>query len=259
MAGAGAGVILRAVEMGEGPPVALLHGLFGQARNLAGLQRGLAAGRRVIALDLRNHGDSPHAPVGGYGDLAADVAETLDAMGVLPCAVVGHSMGGKTAMRLALDAPDAVTRLLVADIAPIPYPSHFGAYAHAMRAIPLAAGLTRGAADAALAPVVADPAIRAFLLANLRTGPAPGWRCGLDEIIAGLAPIEGWDATGTWDGPALLVRGARSDYVPDSARPAIRALFPSARIATVKAAGHWLHVDNPAGFLAVVSTFVPAA
>ena len=115
-------MILNGTELGSGPPVALLHGLFGSAANFGTVQKRLAERYRVIALDLRNHGTSPHAPFMSYPAMAEDVLETLRARNALPCALVGHSMGGKVAMAAALEAPGAVSRLLVADIAPAIYP-----------------------------------------------------------------------------------------------------------------------------------------
>jgi pimeloyl-ACP methyl ester carboxylesterase len=249
-------MILRAVEQGEGRPVALLHGLFGRAANFGAIQKRLAATRRVIALDLRNHGDSPHAPSMTYAAMAEDVLETLRALRALPCAVVGHSMGGKVAMAAALEAPAAISRLVVADIAPVRYRTGFRDYADAMRAIPLQPGLTRAQADAALAPVVEDARVRGFLLQSLRVGAAPGWRIGLAQIAAGLADIEDWVAPEDtrYAGPALFLGGDRSDYIREEYRPAIRLLFPAARFATLRDAGHWLHADNPDGFLAVVDS-----
>jgi pimeloyl-ACP methyl ester carboxylesterase len=253
-------MILHAIEAGPpaAPPVVLLHGLFGQARNFGAVQRALAARFRVIALDARNHGDSPHAAGMDYPTMAADVLETLQARGALPCALIGHSMGGKTAMRVALDSPDALTRLLVADIAPVSYPSHHGAYVAAMAALPLTPGLTRAAADAALSAAIPDTLMRGFLLQNLRPGAAPAWRNGLAEIAASLPALESWPESDAapWPGPALFVRGERSDYVPPDVRPAIRARFPAARFVTIKQAGHLVHTDAPAVFLALVESFL---
>jgi pimeloyl-ACP methyl ester carboxylesterase len=248
---------LACTERGDGPPVLLLHGLFGQARNLASLHARLAETHRVAAFDLRNHGASPHAPGMAYPTLAADIAETMQAIGMPTAAVIGHSMGGKAAMRLALDAPRHVARLLVADIAPIRYPGEFAAYAAAMRAIPLTPNLTRAQADAALVAAIPDPALRGFLLQGLQPGPTPGWRIGLDEIAAALPDILDWPAPhATYAGPTLFLAGARSPYITAAAHPAIRALFPHATIATLPDAGHWLHVDNPAGILAAVQSFL---
>jgi pimeloyl-ACP methyl ester carboxylesterase len=251
-------MILHATSRGEGPALVLLHGLFGQSGNFGAVQRRLAAGgRRVVALDLRNHGASPHGPGMDYATMAEDVHATLAHLGLLPCAVLGHSMGGKTAMVLALRHPQAVSRLCVADIAPVRYRPHLVTYAVAMRDMALSPGLTRAAADAALAPVVADAGERAFLLSNLILGEAPRWRIGLDAIIAGMDDIQDWPEMGAvpYGGPTLFLAGARSRYVRPEHRPAIAALFPAARFVTLKNAGHWLHADDPEGFLAVLEAF----
>ncbi|MGE0226467.1 MAG: alpha/beta fold hydrolase, partial [Acetobacteraceae bacterium] len=176
----------------------------------------------------------------------------------LPAAVIGHSMGGKTAMQLALLWPDAVSRLCVADIAPVAYAPRNQPIAEALRAIPLDAPLTRAQADAALAQAVPDAGLRAFLLGNLATGPHPSWRIGLPEITAALPDLEGWEtpAGRSYAGPTLFVAGARSDFIRTDHRETIRSLFPAARFVTVKNAGHWLHADNPAGFLGVLEAFL---
>ena len=248
-------MLLATRIVGEGSPVLVLHGLFGSARNLTGLTRALAASHLAIAMDLRNHGDSPHDPAMDYDTMAADVAETMAAHGIEAADIAGHSMGGKVAMRLALRDPARVRRLVVADIAPVAYPSHFGAFTRAMLAVP--PGASRSEADALLAPDVSDPAIRGFLLHNFR--PGTGWRIGLREIAAALPRVETWDATaGHFDGPTLFVTGARSDYVLPEHRAAILGLFPAARFVAIKDAGHWLHAEQPAAFNATVTSFLAA-
>jgi esterase len=251
-------VILHVVERGAGKPLVLLHGLFGRATNFGTVQRALAAKFRVLALDLRNHGASPHVAAMNYPAMAKDVLETLRERKALPCALVGHSMGGKVAMTMALQTPNAVSRLVVADIAPVPYVHGLGAYAEAMAAIPLDARLNRAVADAALADVVPDPAVRGFLLQNLRFGAAPAWRIGLAAIAAAMPDIEGWPQpeSGPYPSPVLFIAGARSDNILPEYRLAIRALFPAARFVTLKDAGHWVHADNPAGFVAVLEAFL---
>jgi pimeloyl-ACP methyl ester carboxylesterase len=250
-------MILNATQAGNGPPVVLLHGLFGAARNWGAIQRPLAQRFHVIALDMRNHGASPHAPGMRYTTLAEDVRETLDSLGLTQVALVGHSMGGKAAMALALADPGRVGRLLVSDIAPVAYQHGNAAIAQAMQAIPLSPVLTRQQADAALAPTVPRPDVRAFLLQNLRFGPGAHWRIGLGEIAAAVPDLEGWPAVpGIYDGPALFVTGANSDYVQAEHRPVIREMFPRARFVVVKGAGHWVHADNPAGFLSVIEAFL---
>jgi esterase len=251
-------VILAGSELGSGQPVALLHGLFGSAANFGSVQKRLAERHRVISLDLRNHGASPHAPFMSYPAMAEDVLESLRARNALPCTLVGHSMGGKVAMAAALEAPGAVARLLVADIAPVAYPPLYRGYAEAMAAVKLTAELTRVAADRALAPVVESPAVRAFLLQNLRFGPQPSWRIGLESIANALPVIEAWPKLdeNAYLGQTLFVAGARSDYIKPEHRPIIRELFPAARFAVLKNAGHWLHADNPEGFVSLIEAFM---
>ncbi|MBR0644864.1 alpha/beta fold hydrolase [Plastoroseomonas hellenica] len=242
---------LNAVDAGTGRPVVLLHGLFGAAQNWGTVQSALASLARVVALDLRNHGAAPHDPVMDYAAMAADVAETMTALGIPSAAVLGHSMGGKVAMALALAAPERVERLVVVDIAPRRYGPSNRTIAAALQALPLEHSLTRKAADSALAATIAEPGMRAFLLQNLRFENPPYWRNGLDEIAAAMPVIEDFPELGaTYAGPVGVIRGSRSDYVRDEDWPAIRALFPAATLTAV-AAGHWVHAENPAGFLEV--------
>jgi pimeloyl-ACP methyl ester carboxylesterase len=241
--------------------VVLVHGLFGAARNFGAVQRPLAATRRVIALDMRNHGDSAHASGMDYDKMAADVLETLASLGALPCVLIGHSMGGKVAMRVALTQPASVVRLLVSDIAPVTYSPASADYAAAMAALPLTPGLTRAAADAFLADAVPEKGVRAFLLQNLSFGERPHWRIGLSEIVAAMPDIGGWPdlpAGTAYAGPTLFVSGALSDYIQPAHRPLIRTLFPAARFVAVRDAGHWVHADNLAGFMGVLEAFLAA-
>ena len=251
-------MILHAAQLGQGRPVALLHGLFGQIGNFSTVQKRLAAEHRVIALDMRNHGASPHVTGMGYPDMAADALETLRTLDADPCTLIGHSMGGKVAMAAALAAPASVAALVVVDIAPVPHPPSRLAFADAMRALPLTPGLTRAQADAHLAAVVEAPGVRGFLLQNLRLGAAPAWKIGLDQIAAAMPDIEGWDVAGCYPGPTLFVAGGRSDYIRPEHRPIVRALFPAARFVTLKNAGHWVHADDPDSFIDVLTAFLRA-
>jgi esterase len=250
-------MILHATDIGEGPPAVLLHGLFGTASNFATIQKRLAAGRRVLAFDLRNHGRSAHDTAMTYGLMAQDVMDTMHAHGLEQAALVGHSMGGKVAMQAALRMPQRVTRLLIADIAPIAYPPRYRAISEAMLSLPLRPDLTRAAADQWLSEAVPDPAVRSFLLSNLRFGASPAWRIGLAEIASALPEIEGWSALGVYEGPTLVLRGERSDYIQTEHRPLFRALFPHARFATLRDAGHWLHAEQPEAFIRTVDAFLP--
>ncbi len=244
---------LRTHVSGAGSPVVLLHGLFGSARNLGSLARALTPNHRVLAMDQRNHGESPHHPAMDYPTLAADVLETMAAADAVPAVVLGHSMGGKTAMQLALSSPQALTCLLVADIAPVAYSSHFGGYVPAMMAV--RPEMSRAEADTALAEAVPDAGVRMFLLSNFR--PGLGWRVGLAEIGAALPAIEGWSGSaGRYGGPTLFITGGQSAYVRPEHHATIARLFPNARFATIENAGHWLHTEYAAEFAAIVRDFL---
>ena len=250
-------MILHSHAVGEGPASVILHGLFGTASNFATIQKRLAVGRRVVTMDLRNHGRSGHDPAMDYPTMADDVLQTMDQLGLPQAALVGHSMGGKVAMHAAMRQGERVERLLIADIAPVANPPRYRGIADAMLALPLAAGLTRADAEAALADAVPDTAMRQFLLSNLRFGTAPAWRIGLAEIAGALPAIEGWSGAGRYDGPTLVLRGDRSDYIGPDDRARFRALFPDARFAALRDAGHWLHADAPDAFVATLDAFLP--
>jgi pimeloyl-ACP methyl ester carboxylesterase len=255
-------MILDATEAGSGAPVVLLHGLFGAGQNWGAIRAALAPRFRVITPDLRNHGASGRDADMTYAAMAGDVAATMDALGIPRAAVLGHSMGGKVAMALALAHPDRVARLVVADIAPVRYPPALRGYVAAMQAIPLRPGLARREADAALAATIPEAGIRAFLLQNLRfEADPPAWRLGLDQIAAAMPAIEDFSPPlgARFDGPVLVLAGERSGYIRPEHHALFRALFPAARFATVPQAGHWVHAENPSGFLALLQPFLDAA
>ncbi len=248
-------------DTGSRIPVVLIHGLFGRARNLGRLLRLFALERRTIGLDLRSHGDSPAGPL-RIREMAGDVLETLDRLEIGRCVLVGHSLGGKVAMATTLLAPDRVARLLVADIAPVAYTHGNRLFADAMLSLPIARLSTRAEADAALAEHVPDATIRALLLQNLDARPPMRWRIGLREIVASIDEAEGWPhfpSGAAYDGVALFLRGERSNYIEPAHHADIRRFFPRARLATLREAGHWLHVDKPDEFAAIASSFVTAA
>jgi pimeloyl-ACP methyl ester carboxylesterase len=252
---------LHVIRQGDGPapPLLIAHGLFGSARNWGAMVRSLADRGPVIAVDMRNHGQSPLDARHAYADLAADLAEVIVATGA-PVDVLGHSMGGKAAMMLALTRPELVRRLVVGDIAPVPYGHTQQGYIDAMRGLDLRGLTTRGEADRRLAAAVPDAGIRAFLLQSLdlKADP-PRWRLNLDALEANMAAILGWpEADACFDGPTLFLAGAASDYIRPEHRAAIRTLFPAARIARVAGAGHWLHADRPKAVSATVRAFLDA-
>ena len=249
---------LNAIEAGEGPPLLILHGLLGSARNWAGIVRDLGDCRHAVAVDLPNHGASPWSEAMDYPFLAARAAEQIERLGP-PAAVIGHSMGGKVAMTLALTRPELVERLLVVDVAPVAYGHSFAPYIRAMRAVPLAAATRRADVDAVLARQIADPGVRAFLLQNLE-GSAGSfrWRANLAALNAAMEEILGFPEFDgrLYDGPTLFLAGAASDYVSPNYEGEIRRLFPQSRIERLAGAGHWVHADKPQEFLAAVRRFL---
>ena len=239
------------------PPLLIAHGLFGSARNWGVIARRLSDRREVLAVDMRNHGDSPRFPTQSYADMAADLAGVIAAHGGR-ADVLGHSMGGKAAMMLALTEGAMVNRLVVADIAPIAYSHDQTRHVTAMRALDLSGLTSRAEADARLAAAVTDPALRAFFLQSLdlRATP-PGWRINLDVLEAEMPKIIGWpQVAGHFDGPTLFLSGALSHYVLPDYREAIRTLFPGARFAKLPGAGHWLHAEKPREFEETVRVFL---
>ena len=249
---------LNAIERGDGQEtVVFLHGLFGRARNLGFLQREAAQTFRTIALDLRNHGDSPHGPV-SYAAMAQDVLETLDDLGVDSFSVVGHSMGGKVAMMLALAEPDRVVRLMVADMAPARTQQGHGDMIARLDAITFPPDLTRSGALDLLEPVTGSRAVAELMAQNVRLDGTPGWAIGFDDITHGIRLIEDWPEIQAipYEGPALFLRGGNSDYVRPEHHPLIMALFPHARVQTLEGAGHWLHAEQPRPFIAEMMAFL---
>lgn len=247
-------------EVTDAPPLLIVHGLFGSARNWGVIARHLSESRRVLAVDMRNHAGSFWAPSHRYEDLAADLAEVIEAELGRPD-VLGHSMGGKAAMALALTRPELVNRLIVADIAPAAYGHTQTPLIHAMRGLDLAGLDSRAEADRRLAATVADPGTRAFLLQSLdlKADP-PRWRLNLDVLEAEMPFLVGWpEIVGRFDGPVLFLSGAESGYVRPEHRPAIKALFPAARFAKIPGAGHWLHAEKPREFEAAVAAFLSPA
>jgi pimeloyl-ACP methyl ester carboxylesterase len=257
---------LHTTAIGErGSRVVFAHGLFGQGRNWTQIGKALADRHRVLLVDLPHHGRSAWESSFDYLRVADRVAGLLDADD--PVALVGHSLGGKVAMVLALRHPELVERLCVVDVSPVAYGhlSQFEGYVAAMRGLDLGSLSQRGDADAALASAVPDPTVRAFLLQNLRRhGDGWRWQVNLDVLGAALPRIGGWpedELAGTppYRGPVLWVAGARSDYVRPEYEPAMDRWFPTRRSVTVKEAGHWVHSEQQEVFVQVLRRFLDAA
>lgn len=245
----------------HGIPLVILHGLFGGGDNWATIARTLSEEQPVYAPDLPNHGASPHTDRFDYREVAEDVYHWLREVGLDRVKLLGHSMGGKIAMSLALQYPDLVDSLIVADIAPKSYPPRHGREFDAMEAVRDAGAKDRRAADAVLAERIENRAIRAFLLKNYRelADGSYGWRFNLDGVRGEYEKISAWpEHRGRYEGPTLLIRGARSPYVEPGDEEVVQRLFPKVRMATIEDAGHWLHAERRDEFLALVRRFLDA-
>jgi len=245
----------------DGPPLLILHGLLGSSGNwhtLAG--KAFSKYFRVFTLDLRGHGRSPHAQPIDYPTMAADVRAFLDAHDIARASVIGHSMGGKVAMELALGTPERIDRLVVVDIAPRAYPPRHQSILKALQAIDPTRYESRQTIDKALAAYIPEMPIRQFLLKNLQFDPATRrytWQMDLEGLMRSYDRINAPIANGRqFTGPTLFVKGERSDYITDEDLPAIRQLFPAARLVTIPGAGHWVHADAPEAFAREVLTFL---
>lgn len=237
-------------------PLLIAHGLFGSARNWGVMCRRLSDTRPVIAVDMRNHGSSPWHDSHSYDDLAGDLAETILAETDGKAHVLGHSMGGKAAMVLALRYPERVDRLIVGDIAPVTYGHSQLPNVQALQAVDLGRVTQRSDAAAQLSHL--DPEIVPFLLQSLDI-KNKSWRLNLEVLAAEMPRIMSFpEVSGRFDGPVLMLSGAASDYVQPAHRERIRTLFPRAKFAKIPGAAHWLHADKPRETEAAVRAFLGA-
>ncbi|XP_045316033.1 protein ABHD11 [Leopardus geoffroyi] len=248
------------------PALVFLHGLFGSKTNFNSIAKALAqqTGRRVLTVDARNHGDSPHSPDMSYEAMSQDVQDLLTQLGLVPCVLVGHSMGGRTAMLLALQRPELVERLIAVDISPVETTSNsdFPSYMAAMRAVDVPDDMSRSSArklaDQQLSTVIQDTAVRQFLLTNLvEVDGRFVWRVNLEALAQHVDKILAFPPRQeSYPGPTLFLLGGNSQYVHPSHHSEIRRLFPQAQMQTVPNAGHWIHADCPQDFMAAIRGFL---
>ena len=246
-------------ESGQGRAVILLHGLFGSADNWHHIASKLSESFHVFALDQRNHGRSPHSDEMNYLLMASDVNELMESRKIETAFVIGHSMGGKVAMQLALQFPQRVEKLVVVDMAPRAYaPAHEPVFA-ALRALDLPKFQSRSQIEDALAPEIPDLILRRFLLKNLGRDSAGVffWKINLRGIAENYlqlrAPLRD---VSPFAKPTLLISGGKSNYINAEDETRIRELFPQSKIQTIPAAAHWVHADQPAEFLRLVLDFL---
>ena len=238
-------------------PLMIVHGLFGSARNWGVIAKRLSDRGPVVTVDQRNHGHSQWVDSHTYPDMAADLAAVIEAQGG-PMDVVGHSMGGKAVMVLALQRPDLIRRLIVADVAPVTYTHTQMQYIDAMRGVDLAQVERRSDAEAQLKALGVEPSLCSFFTQSLDVKEKK-WRLNLDILARDMDHIIGFpEVEGQFDGPTVFLAGAESDYVTPEYRPEIKRLFPKAKVAKIPGAGHWLHAEKPREFEAAVRAVLDA-
>ena len=244
----------------QGPPLVILHGLFGSSTNWKGIASRLAENFRVYSLDGRNHGQSFHHSSMTYQEMADDVAHFLDQQGLDQVLLLGHSMGGKTACTFALNHPERVTKLVIVDIAPVSYPRSLGEFVTALKSLTLSEVTCRRDADRKLQEKISDRSLRAFLLQNLSLSDGQyRWRINLEAIHSNMQSLMQFPAgqSGkTFNGPSLFIAGEQSDYITAEHQPALDRLFPGQGIATISSAGHWVHAEQPDKFINCVNGFL---
>jgi esterase len=253
-------MLLHFQEYGEGRPVIILHGLFGSARNWQGIARSLSENRHVIVPDLRNHGHSPHEDTMSYIDMADDVITLCDHLNLSDAILMGHSMGGKVAMTIALTHPEQFSALIIADIAPFDYEHSFHDLVEAMLDMNLSNLKNRTEAEASLRMITDDKNIVQFILQNLiRVDSKFKWRINLGTISASLTSLSQFPKDlkhRSCHMPSLFLGGSESHYMKSIHNSAIYHHFPAAEITMIEGSGHWLHAEKPKEFLHEVKTFI---
>lgn len=245
-------------KTGQGEPIILLHGLFGSASNLGVVARALAGSFEVYAVDLRNHGKSPHDNQMSYANMAADVLQLMDDHSLPSAHLLGHSMGGKTAMQIALNYPQRVGKLVVVDIAPVTYEHGHTNVLMGLTAVAEASIQSRQQADEILMQYEKDAGVRSFLLKSLTRTPQGNyvWQLNLEGIRANYDEVTKASSGEPFAGNTLFVKGGDSDYLLTEHKHAVMALFPAAQLKVVANAGHWPHSEQPELFNKLVLKFL---
>jgi esterase len=248
-------------EYGQGQPLLVLHGLFGLSDNWATFAKSMSSNFRVILPDLRNHGQSPHSPVFDYPSMTMDILELAEDLGLQEFILLGHSLGGKIAMGLALDYPERLKKLVIVDISPRKYPPNMEhlQILNAMLSVDLSIATKRSDVESQLKPKIGSDRTRQLLLKNICWSDRNrlGWRLNLKSIGDNLPLVMGGiESNNIYEKPALFIRGGRSAYIKDEDTESILQLFPAAVIKTIASAGHWVHADAFGEFLAVVADFL---
>jgi esterase len=241
---------------GSGPPIVMLHGLFGSSQNWAGVGRELARFGRSVALDLRNHGDSPHDPSHGLSDCVSDLETWCRRNAAEPITLIGHSMGGLAAMGFAIARPGLVMRLVVVDIAPRVYPvDHESEFAALQTDV--SGCRTRTELDRLVGPILADDRLRAFILTNaVRDGSGFRWRLNVEALRGARIFSDFSSVIGRYEGDTLFIMGGKSNKIHQEDLPRITRLFPRSHVSVIPEADHWVHVSSRGSFMKILSDFL---
>lgn len=252
--------LLNYQQSGSGKNIILVHGLFGSLENLNMVAKDLKNRFTVTNVDVRNHGLSFHQNTMDYSELAQDIIDTLDHLAIDTCYILGHSMGGKIAMQVALDFPERIEKLLVADIAPVKYPQHHNRIIDGLMSLNLTQIKSRQEADTQLSEYVEEAGVRQFLLRNItKAADALTFKCNL-AFIAHCYPqiVEGYQGAKTFNKPTLFIKGGESNYINAEHQTRILQLFPQSRAKIIQGAGHWLHAEKTVAFNKIVNDFISA-
>ena len=246
-------------KFGSGPPLIILHGVFGSSDNWKTLANHLMITFEVYLVDQRNHGLSPHSDDLNYQVMTDDLKELLHNAQIEKCCLLGHSMGGKTAMNFAVQYPEKIMKLIIVDIAPKRYPPHHQNILQGVHSLKINEINTRKEADDLLSTTINNSGIRQFILKNLSRNPEGlfywkiNWKAIEDNIQAIGAPLLSHDL---FTGEVLFIRGAQSDYILNEDEPLLKKHFPNAVLMTIQKAGHWVHAEQPAQLLALINQFI---
>ena len=241
--------------LGEGKPLVILHGLFGTLDNwITSAKLLVEKGYKVYMLDQRNHGKSPHDSEFSYEAMANDLLEFLDDQGLDKPIIMGHSMGGKTAMKFAVTYPERVEKLIVVDISPKEYPPHHQQILAALHAVDIENVTSRKEADERMTLHISNVGVRQFLLKNLDRveSDAFKWKMNLPVIESNIEVVGQALGEGVFNGKTYFIGGGASDYIQRGDRTLIIEHFPSAKIASIKGAGHWVHAEKAEQFMDVL-------
>jgi len=256
--------LLHYKSIGEGKPLFILHGLFGMLDNWLTIGKKLAEKYRVILVDLRNHGKSFHSDDCDYFLMAEDVAKLISHLGFEEVALLGHSMGGKVAMQLAMNEPDLIKQLIVVDIAPKTYPPGHQEVFDAFNAVDLDNVANRGEAEEQMRTVLDEEGVIQFLLKNLKRKKEGGyrWKANINAMLANYELIieNSLSPLYSYEEPTLFIKGGKSErYIELSDWEMILELFPFAKLETVEKAGHWVHAEAPEDTIRLVEGFLQSA